>query len=380
MQPLARDGLTDAQVTALLQTAALEVSAGCELLKPDLTLVEDVSDDLVGGTISRSMDATIHGSCALQLTRALRWGIDLVRPYMVLSDGTVTARFNVGVFCLTTPLSVVGESVPVYDVQGYDRLMLLQRQVGADHSAAAGTTYRAALIAAFTAAGLSGVLIEGSAADSVLPATKSWPLVATSNNPDQTSGPVTWLRVVNDLLRAIDFRAVWVDENGRFRCAAYRDPSTRPVEFTFDAADELETIVGDTRTLNEDVWAVPNRWVFRQTNRADGAPTATEGDGIYTVDLNPVDPMSAASRGLVWASVIDYEAADQDKLVSLGNNRVASDRRRTAVFSLTTGPFPCAGHVDVFRYRDVTGDLRVQAVSWQYDLAGSDVTWTWEVV
>lgn len=372
--------LTDAERT-LLQSSALSVSAGCELLNADLSFREDISDDLAGGKVSRSLYATIHGTCDLSLSRELAWGVDLVRPYMILSDGTVTARFNVGVFCLTTPERRVGETPETWSVQGYDRLLLLNRQVGADYTVTAGTTYRQALLDVFTAAGLSGALIEGSAADDTLPADRLWPLVADrAADPDQTDTPVTFLRIVNDLLRAINFRSVWADENGIFRCQAYQDPASRPVDFVFDADDLISGIVGEDRTHITDVWAVPNRWVFRQTNRPDGAPSATEGDGIFTVDQSDTVNGDWLGRRLVWTSVVDYEAATQSKLVDLGTRRVALDRSVSTRYEVTVGPFPPAGHADIYTYRDGTTDRKVQLISFDLDLTGADTAMTWEAV
>lgn len=384
MQPLTgapRDGLTAAAVSTLLEAPGVAVDFGAELLAADLTFVEDISDDLAGGSVGRNMNATIHGTCQIQLSRELTWGVDLVRLYMVLSDSTTVARWNVGVFALVTPDRKVGETPETFDVQGYDRLMLLNRHVGADYTVAAGTTYRAALLQAFADAGLSGVLIEGSAADDTLPATKTWPLVGKNQaDPDQTNSPVTWLRVVNDLLRAINFRGVYANQDGVFVCEGYKAPATRAPEWTFDA-DDVDTIVGEDRVLFEDVWATPNRWVFRQTNRPSGAPAATEGDGIYTVNNVSDGPTSQNSRGLVWADVIDFEAASQAKLVELGDRRVAADLRVTSVLQVSTGPFPGAGHADVFTYRDdAIGERKVVATEWDMDLAGGDVSWLWERV
>ena len=71
--------LTAAEVD-LLHSSDLEVSAGLELLRPDLTVREDISDDLVGGKVSRALLNTIHGTTTLSISRELTWGVDLVRP------------------------------------------------------------------------------------------------------------------------------------------------------------------------------------------------------------------------------------------------------------------------------------------------------------
>ncbi len=378
MQPLARDGLSAAQVTALLHSDDLTVSAGLELLNPNLTVAEDISDDLEGGSVALNLDATIHRTCTLRITRPLRWGIDLVRPYMLLAAKGSTVRFNAGVFSLTTPQRRVGETPETYEVTGADRLLLLSRQIGATYTVTAGTTYRAALEAVFTASGLSGALIEGSAADSTLPKDRVWPLIGETTDPDNDNTPVTYLRVVNDLLRAINFRAVWADESGVFRCSAYQEPTVRPIEFEF-SADTVDTPLEEDRTVTQDVWAVPNRWVFRWTNAPDLTPTA---DLTYEVTLPDRDPMSRVNRGLTWTSVVDYEAASRAKLVELGDRRVASDRRVQAQYDVTVGPFPPAGHADVYLYADDAAGVfvKVQCVSWDLDLLGEGTRMRWEAV
>lgn len=361
----------------LLTGDRLEVSAGLELLDLDLTVIDDLSDSLVGGKVSRNCHARIHGTCRLGLSTSLEWGRQLVRPYMTLSDGTVEARFDLGVFMLTSPEVKVGESLPVHEVHGYDRLYLLDREVGAEYTVAAGTTYRAAILKVFTDAGLSGVLIDGDAADDTLPQVRTWALVGQSTDPDDTSQPVTWLRIVNDLLTAINYRAVWADQAGRFRCHRYVDPTARGTEFVFDATDPAVDIVGEDRTRIEDVWKTPNRWVFIRSNGGTGV----EGDGVYTVVNQSDGPLSIDARGLVWTRVFEYEAASQAKLVALGDRRVAQDRRSTVGFKVTTGVFPAAGHFDLFDFRDPDmGTRRVQAVRWELDVTGGDTSWEWQAV
>lgn len=389
MQPLARDGFTDAEITALLTGGRLEVTPGLEVLNADLTLNTDygddgdISDDFLAGSVSRTMGARIHGACRIDVSVALRWGIDLVRPYMILSDGIVTARFDAGVYMLTTPETPVGVTPATYGTQGVDRVYLLDREVGSDYQVTANGsyTYGAALAQAFTDAGLTGVLIDGDAYDYVVPATRSWPLVASSTDPDQTDTPVTWLRIVNDLSTAINFRGVWADQSGLLRCQRYISPTDRAPEFVFDADDGAITIVDEDRVLRRDEWRTPNRWVFLWSNRPGGMQSV-EGDGMYTYNLPDSDPRSALSRGLVWPRTHKYEAASQPILQNLGDRRVEHDRRVVTQLAVRTGPFPVASHFDVFTYKDAAagGTFKVQATEWEYDLAGGNVEWTWETI
>lgn len=382
--------LTDVEV-ALLHADNVEVSAGLEVLRPDLTVREDISDDLVGGTVTRGLLNTIHGTCSLSITRELVWGNDLVRPTMTLTAGDLSARFPLGVYCLTTPERRFGEEPMTFEVQGQDRLYWLNRPTGRDWFANAGVTYRQALLDTFVAAGVTGVLIEGAAANSVLPKLKSWPRVRDNqSDPDQTTTSVTWLRVVNDLLQAINFRAVWCDENGLYRCEAYRAPKDQPVRFTFSDRDivgpdarMLQTILGEDRRVIADVWGVPNKWVAIANNPPDGV-VPTEANGLIQVRENLYDgPTAQINRSPAeWVADLSYDAADATALAGLIDRRVASDLAVTTRYEVTVGPFPAAGHADVYRYVDSAAgvDRRVQLMGYDIDLTGEDTRMTWEAV
>lgn len=376
MQPLLgapRAALTEAQVRGLLGGyAAVQARAGLELLSADLTLAADISDDLAGGTVEWVAGATIHRTCKLQLSRLLSWGTALVRPYMVLAAEGVEARWNVGVFALATPARVLGASPESYDVAGYDRLYLLLREVGDTYTVAAGVGYLAAVRAAVTAAGLTGVQLDGTAEAKTLPQAATWPL---SGDGDSAT---TWLGIINDLLGAIGYRGLYADENGVFRSEPYANPAVRASEWTFPASGEASA-VGDERTETADLWQAPNRWVFVQQNIA---AEPVNGAGRYQYDLPSTDALSAAQRGLVWTRVVKLDVADHATLVARGDSIVAADRRVARSFELTTVPFPAAGHADVFTYTDplLGSDVKVNTRRWELDLAGDDTKWTWEAV
>lgn len=371
-----RDGLTEEQVTALLLADSLEVSGGCELLNPDLMLVEDISDDLAACTVERQMLATQHGTVTLALSRELAWGTALVRPYTVLTSGGVTARFNLGVFSLATPQRKVGTSLPLFDVTGYDRLYLLDRPVGDSYTVPAGTSYLTAVRNAITAAGLTGVLLDGTST-ATLPTARVWPLVPEQGEP----GTTTWLNIVNDLLAAAGYRGVYADQDGLFRSEPYVAPSARAPEWTFRASGLLAD-VGQDRTLTRDTWAVPNRWVFiNRTLAGDPPPAPATGAGIYTVNDLTSPLTGQAARGLVWPKVVTLEAADQAALVVQGDRIVSDDLRVTGLLEFETSPMPLAGHADVATLVDhELGSVKVTARSWRQDVTGGDTTWVFELV
>lgn len=371
-----RDSLTVDHVRALLVGDVVTVTAGAERLNQLLEVQEDVSDDLDGGTVHRQMLADVHGDFQLQLSRELDWANDLLQLYMTLTDDAgVAARFNVGVAVLTTPDLPVGDTPGTYDVQGYDRLYLLRRPIGDSYQVAAGTTVLTAVADALTAAGVTGVLLDGTAAAKTLPTDMVWPLIPTGTDGADDSTATTWLNVVNQLLASISYRGLWVDESGYYRSEPYINPSRRAAEFTFAVDDITQTIIAPDRTVSVDQWNQPNRWVFIQQNRAPDAVAPTEGDGIYTVDLVP-------TGDLPWVKQLLLDAADQASLEDQGDQVVASDQQRTTTLKLSTGPFPAAGHFDVYELADsaIPGVTKAQAMEWSLPLDGSDMTWTWTAV
>ena len=367
-----REALTTAQVTDVLTGPSLSVSAGLELLDATDALVEDISDDLLGGTVKRSNYATIHGTVDLSVSRALAWGAARVRPYMTLSNDDTDARFNLGVYVLATPERQIGETPETFGVQGYDKLYLLQGEIGDTYTVASGVAYLTAIRDVITASGVGGqVLLDATAAATTLPAARVWPLV-------ENEAP-TYLRVINDLLDAIGYRGLWADENGAFRSEPYQAPSVRAIEWTFSADDVNTTLVGEDRTLVEDRWNTPNWWRFVRKNLA-AAPT--EGAGYYTVTNQSDGATSIDALGFTRRKTVFLDAADQASLVTQGDRIVQKDRRVSSILDVTTAPLPIAGHFDVASWVDAAagGTRKVLARSWELPLTGEDMRWQMETV
>ena len=521
MQPLTappRDHLTAAEVTHLLTGDQITVATGLELLDSRNQVVADISDDLVGGSVSHDGRGEVHGSCSLQLQRALAWGRDRVRPYMVLSNAAVEARFNLGAYVLTTPQTKQGETPTTYDVQGYDLLQPLLDPVGdtyvvipeeganvianSDFESGitgwesnwlfgvrtpatlasstlhptsgtkslevtwptttgdtwvntftsqfiVGKTYRfeadvwvpldgpdefkfeVAFVATsewfvptkgatnhfewlwtatvsegfpglttrgavagrktwidkFRAVALSTtcldavrtvidvagggapLLVDGTQQVAVLDGPMVWALTASSST--------RWLDIINDLLAAVGYRELWVDQDGNFRTEPYQDPKTLPSEWTFDLADEKTNLVGDERTLDEDVWSAPNWWRFI---RRGMSVAPVEGDGVYTVQNPTRGPSSQASIGRVRRKVVELDAVDQASLVAQGDQIVIEDTAVARTVTLSVDPLPIAGHLDVVTYKDGSVAVKAEVTSWGLNFDGSPGRWVMEVM
>lgn len=356
---------TPEQIFALVTASNLTVGFGAELLDANDVLIEDISDDLMGGEIEHQNYADVHGTCSLILSRSLVWSTARVRPYQTLSGAGFTKTWPLGVYLLTTPETVLGSTPITYEVSGYDRLHLLQHPVGDTYVVTTGTAYLAAVRTAITASGATPttVLLDGTAEAKVLPAPMVWVL--------DPADPTSYLRVINDLLAAVGYRGLYADANGVYCSEPYQSPLVKPPTWTLDLSDQRTVIVAEERTLKTDRFTETNWWRFIRKGM-DAAPV--EGTGLYTVDLS--------DSGTKIKSVQLINAADQTALEAIGDAIVQTARQVVQTLMLETGPLPLLGHFDVFIYRAPSdiGELRVQARSHRIPLEGGNVDLVLEVL
>jgi hypothetical protein len=331
-----RSALTSAQVVQLLQNEdVITLTGGLEIVDINLDLVEDISDSLAGGNVERNSYNTLHGTARLSITRTVDWGGDLLRPYIIISGGGVTARFNLGVYHPSTPDWPLGESPPTYDVEGYDILLRLNQPVGDAYSIAAGETYLTKVETILSARGYTKYAIDQSAAAKTAPTSRTWAF-------DDT---LTWLTVVNDMLASVGYAGVWSDWDGRLRLDQYVNPVDRSSEWTY-TDEQATTMLGTNRTVSRDYFGAPNRWVIYRSNQVDGeAPV--EGDGIYTYVNQAVGDTSVdARRGLVITKPVGVDAADQSSLIARGNELINADMMIPTLYNVEVSPNPLHWHFD----------------------------------
>lgn len=357
---------TTTEQRALITARNVTVGYGADLLDENDNVIGDLSQDLVGGKVERGNRNTIHATCTITLLRALDWDTARVRLWQRLTTSTATSLWYLGVYVLTTPKETVGDEAPgSWDVVGYDKLVLLRHAVPDTYVVPSGTKYLDAVLQAINDAGVTGVpaALDQAAADKTLDTDFVWVL-----NPQQ---PTVWLTLINDLLAAVGYQGLWVDEVGQYRSHPYVRPSDRGSEWTFDLADPRTNIVGPQRTLETDTFERLNWWRFIREN-TDTRPT--EGNGQYTVDRS--------GAGTKYAKVVRLTAADQESLVAQGDRIVDSDTRVVRRLNITTGPMPNLGHFDVVRIEDpsLPTITRAMAHSWSTTLDGSDTSLVLEVL
>lgn len=251
----------------------------------------------------------------------------------VYQAGMVTGKFGPanyvewpqGVFIPITPNRHIGSgSTVTRDVDLYDPLLQYDDdKVSARYTVTAGTNYITKIVELLGASTPQLV----TASSKTLPAAKEW-------EPGTSK-----LSIINDLLGALNYEALWFDETGRAICAPYVAPGDMPVEWRY-ATDQSSVIMpGVDHTL--DLFNVPNKWVLTVSEADRAILTAT-----YT-NSNVNSPTSTVNRG---RTIVDYrtetEAADQATLNAkvLRLAQEASQVYESVEFD--TGIMPFHGHRD----------------------------------
>lgn len=246
-------------------------------------------DNVLGGSIENNALRAIKRTARFTMreTGELNYLSDLVRPWARLSmpDGGFV-EWPLGTFSLATPDRELDEAGVVRrEVEAYDLLVVLNDDRVLDrYSVAAGVAYTTAISTVATSAGLS-VAVTPSAL--TLPAAMEW-------EPGTSK-----LRIVNDLLAAINYESATVDEYGVLLVRPYQSPTTRAVEYTYS---DGEASVRRGRALQTlDLFSVPNVWVLVKSEPDQAALLST-----YT-NSDPASPTSTVSRG---RSIVDFRTEE----------------------------------------------------------------------
>lgn len=386
MQPVLdgpRAGLDGEAVLRLLQgDSAIKVSYGAEWLDSHLALVQDITGYMSkGSSVSSDCFATIHRTCSLKFDSDVPFNYvtDFVHPYVVLTNVNTgfTARFNLGVYTLQTPVFDNSTLPSVLTFTGYDLLYYLDQPVGDTFQMAIGSD-PASIAAGLIAAAVPNALVNYEDSGEVTSKVYTWPF------DDQNQ--YTYLQIVNALMQMVGYAPVWVDWDGAFQLHAFTDPVLAETEYDFNLGDN-DNIVAEPRTSTQDFFSVPNYWRFVLNNLS---ATPVEGTSMITyIDSQVQNPGSFPNRGRYVKKLAYVDATSFPKMWALAVRQITLDLMPSEVFDVSTSPFPLAWHEDIFSYQDPNLAAiqpsnstlrRVQSVTWTQSLDGGDTTWTWQTI
>jgi hypothetical protein len=376
-----RNTFTIQQMIDLLQAPDFQMTAGIELLDMFDNFVADISDDLsTDGYITHDSNAVLQSTLSCNLSQELVWGRDRLRPYVVCSShllGISDARFNLGIFIATSPTRSLGEydaaegvEISSWAVTGWDKLFILNQPVGDSVIAGQGANVLLQVTNLINAATNNDpkISLDGTMGSALLAADKVWPASASSSS-------TTYLSIINELLAAINYIPLWVDQDGYFRSGPYIDPATATPEWTFNVQDAERNIIADPRSVTKDTWGVPNWWRFVQ-NGLSAAPA--EGAGQFTYVDNSDTETGFATRGYYVRKIVAVDAVDQTTLQLIGQQQIIADTAKPETWSTPSGPLPHSGHFDIVNYidYDIDGGItsrKCQVQSWTFHFDGSNM-------
>lgn len=306
------------------------------------------------GRLELSQQATIRGSG--ELSRAIARGAiaERIKVEYVLDEGTADERaWSLGVYFSASPTSTYTSRGNASSVEVYDGLLAL------DEDALPEPLYCPVGMNPITEV-LAQLAIVGANRAAVLPTSKTLRSALTFKVG------TTRLQVVNALLDAIDYFAIWCDGDGVYRIQPYVEPLMRPVEWRF--TDDPDTsIIGDEITVEADTYSVPNRVVGISRTNGEVAPLTAEKTITDTSS-----PYHHSKLGRWRTEVMqDVEVTDQEDLQKKVDRRLKEASSILRKITLRHGWVPITiNSVVTLDALDITGRFTVINQSIPFDPKG----------
>jgi len=277
----------------------------------------------VGGSIELNVNRPIRGGGVLTVFEddQAPWPLDISGPALRMSDvDWYSDRLRVwwdvegapswalGTFVLSAPAQTFYDGYRGMEVSMMDKLSVLEQDAVADtYSLEAGTVITDAVKALIASTNETNMAITD-AEETVGAAGLVW------------SAGTSKLRIVNDLLSAINYFSLWVDGRGQYRAAPYVRPEARPIRWSFEEGQLA--IHSPEWTREQDLFSVPNRFIG--VTQGDGEEPALSSvfPASPEEEPDPQLPISYARRGR-WIVQVEegIEATSQAALDSIVRQR-----------------------------------------------------------
>ena len=185
-------------------------------------------DGITSATVSYGEFRQICRSATFKMNEYAQKNInflsDQIQPFFILHmpDGIGTVEFSLGIFLPESPSRSIKGGVSNREIGTYDKTIIIEQdKFTKRHFIEAGTNYVAAITRILNEAGITKINIAESPYE--LSADREYPIGMKKHE------------VVNDLLKAINFTSIRVDEMGFMRSEPYVVPSLRQITHTYNA-------------------------------------------------------------------------------------------------------------------------------------------------
>lgn len=269
---------------------------------------------VASGSLQWSIFRSVQGTGSVELTATPDVEIDWLNDRIRISHIGAGRTTPMGVWLISMPGWKRDGAVTRTSISLADRTESLNSPTGAWLTVPARTAVVPYVVELIRARGEQAIQWTPSDATTTVPLT--W-------EPQDT-----WLKVANDLLRAINYGSLWADLDGAIRLEPYVAPTDRPVTATYGAQDDhlrLRPVWED----EADVFRLPTgvRISVSGTDKVPGF--------VGRADLPREHPLSAHSRGREILLVEQAEAVSQQVADALAQRRLAETIQVTRRVTIT---------------------------------------------
>lgn len=260
-----------------------------------------------GGSMQWSSSASVKKSCTLSVVDLVKAGPGLtrvsdvnlistrIRPVLVIEG---LPEIPLGVYVVTAAPEQWDATGRTYSIELHDKSTVLEQDaVEVTYSVGTSTAVLGLVKAVVESA---GELIDVDASDT-----------RTLTSPLVWEAGTSKLRIVNDLLDALNYNALFVDGVGNFQATKYVAPADRSVRYSMlnddsgarmvrELSDGQESIYLPEWKRDRDTYKVPNRVIAVAAGGGDAEPLS----GTVTNE-DSTSPFSFPSRGRWVTRVLD---------------------------------------------------------------------------
>lgn len=292
---------------------------------------------VLGGSIEWNSTAQVKAGGKLTVTdtgQNIDWLSTRIRPVLQIEG---LPNKYLGLYIPAAPTEKWDLDGRTWDLEILDRTSVIQQdQVDSTYALDAGANIIAAVKALIASTGESTT--------SILDA--SYTLRSHIVKEAGTSK----LTIINELLAAAGYRALFMDSAGALRAELQIDPSKRPL--AYDIVDNSKSIYTPDFTLDRDIYSIPNKVIAIAQGDANNNALV----GVAT-NVDPKSPYSQPSRGRwITSTVTGVEAQDQATIDAFAKRSLAQQTSVARVFQINHAPMDW--HLDDrVRFRRTTAGI-----------------------
>lgn len=265
---------------------------------------------------------------------------DEIKPIMII-DGV---EYPLGVLIPTTVTPSRDETKRTLEIQAYDRCWQVQdMKVEGFIHLASGTPYIDAIEGLLTSAGIATVIKTDSNA------------VLAEDRDDWSSG-VSYLKVVNDLLKEINYKSLYFNETGSAMLQPILEPTATNISHTFTSKKTDVRLPQEVNIISmkpgikrkQDTFNAPNVFIVVCSNPDKSGVMVAKSE-----NTNLQSPLSIARRGRRIVTVISIDnIASQTELQKYADTIRNQSMYTGEVIDITTCLLPGFGVNDVVGISD----------------------------